>query len=89
MTVEEMAKYACDLWEGSKGVEIHVDPLAVHEAGLLWLSSELAGKELDWCNRFEAREAIAWTLDWEKAAMTTSALSALDLQIHEFYGVKQ
>ena len=89
LTVEEMAKYACDLWEGSKGVEIHIDPLAVHEAGLLWLSSELAGKELDWCNRFEAREAIAWTLDWEKAAMTTSALSALDLQIHEFYGVKQ
>lgn len=89
LTVEEMADYACAQWEGAKGVEIHVDPHAVHEAGLLWLSSELAAKELGWSNRFEAREAIAWTVDWEKAAMDISALSALDLQIHEFYGVEQ
>ena len=88
LTVEEMAEYACAQWEGSKGVEITIDSQAPHEAGLLWLSSELAAKELGWSNRFEAREAIAWTLDWEKAAMQTSALAALDHQIHEFYGVR-
>lgn len=88
LTVEEMAEYACAQWEGSKGVEITIDSQAPHEAGLLWLSSELAAKELGWSNRFEAREAIAWTLDWEKAALQTSALAALDQQIHEFYGVR-
>lgn len=86
LTVEEMADYACAQWEGAKGVEIQIDSKAPHEAGLLWLSSDLATKELGWSNRFEAREAIRWTLDWEKAAMQTSALAALDQQINEFYG---
>ncbi len=89
LTVEQMADFACAQWEGSKGVDIQFDSTAPHEAGLLWLSSELATKELGWSNRFEAHEAISWTIDWEKAAMNTSALSALDHQIHEFYGVKE
>lgn len=89
LTVEQMAEFACTQWAGAQGIDIQVDASAVHESGLLWLSSELATKELGWSNRFEAREAIAWTIEWEKAAMKTSPLSALDAQIHSFYGVKQ
>ena len=86
LTVEQMAEYACAQWEGAKGVDIQIDPNAPHESGLLWLSSELATKELGWNNRFEAREAIAWTIDWEKESMKSSPLSDLDQQINKFYG---
>ena len=86
LTVEQMAEYACAQWEGAKGVDIQIDPNAPHESGLLWLSSELATKELGWNNRFEAREAIGWTIDWEKESMKSSPLSALDQQINAFYG---
>ena len=89
LTVQEMADYACLQWEGSKGVEIQIDQSAVHESGLLWLSSELAAKELGWSNRFEARQAVSWTIEWEKLTMKVSPLEALDLQIREFYGVEK
>ena len=88
LTVKEMADFACTQWDGAKGIDIQIDPSAVHESGLLWLSSDLAAKELRWSNRFEAFEAITWTTDWERAAMKTSPLSALDMQIHDFYGAK-
>jgi CDP-glucose 4,6-dehydratase len=88
LTVEQMAEYACTLWEGARGLDIAVDPNAVHESGLLWLSSQLATKELGWSNRFEAREAIAWTIEWERESMKTSPLVALDRQINAFYGAK-
>jgi len=55
---------------------------------LLWLSSQLATKELGWSNRFEAREAIAWTIEWERQSMKTSPIAALDQQINTFYGAK-
>jgi len=86
LTVAQMADYACTQWAGAKGLDIQIDPYAVHEAGLLWLSSELATKELGWRNRFEAHEAIRWTIDWEKESMHSSPLVALDQQIIEFYG---
>ena len=89
LTVEEMANSACTQWEGSQGIDIQIDPTSPHEAGLLWLSSELATKELGWQNRFEALEAIRWTIDWEKESMHSSPLMALDRQIFEFYGAQQ
>ena len=89
LTVEQMADYACTQWVGSQGVDIQIDPNAVHESGLLWLSSDLATRELGWSNRFEANEAIRWTLDWEKESMKSSPLSALDMQINRFYGEQQ
>jgi len=88
LTVEQMAEYACTLWEGARGLDIAIDPNAVHESGLLWLSSQLATKELGWSNRFEAREAIAWTIEWERQSMKTSPIAALDQQINAFYGAK-
>jgi len=89
LTVAQMAEYACTQWAGSKGLDIQIDPHAVHESGLLWLSSELATKELGWSNRFEAHEAIRWTIDWEKESMQSSPLEALDRQIIEFYGAQR
>lgn len=88
LTVEQMANYACSQWDGSQGIDIQVNDSAVHEAGLLWLSSELATKELGWSNRFEAEEAIRWTIEWEKESMKSSPLSALDSQISRYYGVQ-
>ena len=89
LTVLQMAEYACTQWAGSKGLDIQIDPAAVHESGLLWLSSASATKELGWSNRLEAHEAIRWTIDWEKESMNSSPLVALDQQIFEFYGVEQ
>ena len=89
LTVMQMADYACTQWAGSKGLDIQRVPDAVHESGLLWLSSALATKELGWSNRFEAYEAIRWTIDWEKEAMHSSPLAALDRQIFEFYGAQR
>lgn len=88
LTVKEMADYACTQWEGAKGLDIQIDPNALHESELLWLSSDLASKELRWSNRFEAFEAITWTTDWEKASMKSTPLLALDAQIQEFYGAR-
>ncbi len=86
LTVQEMAEYACSQWDGSKGIDIQSDSNSLPESGLLWLSSELAKKELGWSNRFEAKEAIRWTIDWERESMKSSPLQALDNQIKTFYG---
>jgi len=88
LTVKEMADFACSQWPQSLGIEIQVDPSAVPESGLLWLSSDLATKELGWRNRFEAQEAIGWTIEWEKESMSSTPLSALDQQIIGFFGAK-
>lgn len=86
LTVQEMAEYACSQWDGSEGISIQTNLNSLPESGLLWLSSELATKELGWRNRFEAKEAIRWTIDWERESMKSSPLQALDSQINTFYG---
>ena len=85
LSVVEMANYACSLWKGNLGIEVQVDPTAPHESKILWLSSELATKELAWNNKFEAYEAIRWTINWEREAKLTSPLTALDKQIEAYY----
>jgi hypothetical protein len=65
-----------------------VDPTAVPESGLLWLSSDLATKELGWRNRFEAQEAIGWTIEWERESMSSTPLLALDQQVNSFFEAK-
>ena len=89
LTVQEMASYACSQWPESLGIEIKVDSTAVPESGLLWLSSDLATKELGWLNRFEAQEAISWTIEWERESMSSTPLLALDQQIKTFFEGKQ
>ncbi len=85
LSVAEMANYACSLWEGNLGIEVQVDPTAPHESKILWLSSELATKELAWNNKFEAYEAIQWTINWEREAKLTSPIAALDKQIESYF----
>lgn len=87
LTVQQMAEYACVQWGGSKGIEIQNEGTALPESGLLWLSSKLANKELGWSNRFEAKEAIRWTIEWERESMASTPLQALDKQILEFFKV--
>jgi len=48
----------------------------------------LAIEELGWRNRFEAKEAIRWTIDWERESMNSAPLQALDHQINDFFGAK-
>ena len=69
-----------------KGIEVKEDKNVLPESGLLWLSSNLAVQELGWLNRFEAKEAIRWTIEWERESMKSSPLAALDIQIKEFFG---
>lgn len=85
LTVREMAEYACSQWEGSLGLDIQKDTNALPESGLLWLSSKLANQELGWSNRFEAKESIRWTIDWERESMNSTPLEALDKQITDFF----
>jgi len=89
MTVQQMAEYACEQWQGNQGIEIKPDANALPESGLLWLSSDLALQELGWRNRFEAKEAIRWTIEWEHESMTLSPLKAMDRQINTFFEVSQ
>jgi CDP-glucose 4,6-dehydratase len=88
LTVQQMAEYACAQWEGSKGIDLIEDKNALPESGLLWLSSNLAIQELGWRNRFEAKEAIRWTIEWELESMNSTPLQALDRQINAFFGVE-
>ena len=85
LTVKEVSEIACSKWPGSRGIDIKIDPSAVHESELLWLSSTLATNELGWHNKLEAREAIKWTIEWEKISMSSSPLSAVDQQITTFF----
>jgi CDP-glucose 4,6-dehydratase len=86
LTVQQMAEYSCEQWPGSQGIDVREDRNALPESGLLWLSSNLATQELGWLNRFEAKEAIRWTIEWEKESMNSTPLQALDNQINAFFG---
>jgi CDP-glucose 4,6-dehydratase len=86
LNVEEMVKIACSMWDGDVGYIIERDQKQVYESKLLWLSSELALRDLGWKNSLSAATSIRWTIDWEKESDKTGPQSALDLQINEFFG---
>ena len=74
----------CALWGNNAGFEISQDPQAVHEAGLLMLSSAKAQRELHWHPRWGLDTALAMTVDWYKqyrdgAAMREVTLKQIDL----------
>jgi hypothetical protein len=74
------------MWDGDVGYIIERDQKQVYESKLLWLSSELALRDLGWKNSLSAATSIRWTIDWEKESDKTGPQSALDLQINEFFG---
>jgi CDP-glucose 4,6-dehydratase len=84
INVEEIAKIACSIWEGNAGYVIESDHKQAHESNLLWLSSELAFRDLGWKNSLSAANSIRWVINWEKESNKTDAKTALDLQIKEF-----
>lgn len=89
LSVQQMAEYSCGQWPENLGFEVREDKNALPETGLLWLSSNLAVQELGWRNRFEAKEAIRWTIEWEQESMSSTPLQALDHQIKTFFGVEK
>jgi CDP-glucose 4,6-dehydratase len=86
LSVEEMAKIACSMWEGNAGYIINSDSAYPKESKLLWLVSEKAHIDLGWKNKLSANEAIQWTIKWEKLSYETDPKIAIDLQIKKFFG---
>jgi len=85
LNVEEMAKSACSIWGNNASYIVKSDLAQLPESKLLWLSSERAFQDLSWENKLNAEEAIRWTLEWEKFAISVDAKSALDQQIGEYF----
>ena len=54
------------------------------EANLLWLDSTRAQAELGWSPILGPREAVDWTIRWEKMIDKISVLDAIDFQIQEY-----
>ncbi|WP_215233968.1 CDP-glucose 4,6-dehydratase [Dyadobacter linearis] len=65
LTVQELAEQAIAYW-GSGRYETPVLTEQPHEAGLLKLDISLAMNELHWKPKYDARTAIAKTLEWYK-----------------------
>jgi CDP-glucose 4,6-dehydratase len=86
LSVEEMAKIACSMWEGNAGYIINSDSVYPKESKLLWLVSKKAHIDLGWKNKLSANEAIQWTIKWEKQSYETDPKIAIDLQIKKFFG---
>jgi CDP-glucose 4,6-dehydratase len=63
--VGAVASAVASLWGTGSLVEVDPGP-HVHEAALLALDSRKAGLQLGWRSRITFREALAWTVGWEK-----------------------
>ena len=64
--VGKVAAAVAALWGTDSVVKLD-EQVHVHEANLLALDSRKAELELDWRNRLAFRDALAWTVDWEKS----------------------
>ncbi|MGO9100180.1 MAG: CDP-glucose 4,6-dehydratase [Mycobacterium sp.] len=63
--VGQVATLAAELWGGGAHWELDGGHHP-HEANLLALDTSKAQRELGWCNRLGFRDALAWTIDWER-----------------------
>jgi CDP-glucose 4,6-dehydratase len=63
--VGQVATLAAELWGGGAHWELDCREHP-QEANLLALDASKAQRELDWCNRLGFRDALAWTIDWER-----------------------
>jgi CDP-glucose 4,6-dehydratase len=82
--VGQVATLAAELWGG--GAHWDLDP-GNHppEANLLALDASKAQRELGWRNRLGFRDAVAWTIDWERRVHTgADALTKTREQIAAF-----
>jgi CDP-glucose 4,6-dehydratase len=63
--VGQVATLAAELWDGGAHWELDGGSHP-HEASLLALDTSKAQRELGWHNRLGFRDAVAWTIDWER-----------------------
>lgn len=89
LTVREIADIAAEIWPGNPGVRIHHDETRIHETPFLWLASNHARSELGWQNKFEAREAVRLTLNWEIDSQVNSPTLVLENQIKSYFGERE
>lgn len=86
LTVQDIANIAAEIWPGNPGVQIHNEETQIHETPFLWLASEHARAELGWQNKFEAKEAVRLTLDWEIDSQVNSPNLVLENQVKSYFG---
>ncbi len=67
LPVQQLVEIALECWESGNWKDIS-DASQPHEAGLLQLDINKAGKVLNWYPKLKSREAIEWTIDWYKQA---------------------
>ena len=67
LTVEELVKISIETWE-SGTYEVQQKEGQLHEAGLLKLDITKAKTTLNWEPKLNAKDTIAWTIDWYKTA---------------------
>jgi CDP-glucose 4,6-dehydratase len=82
--VGEVASLAAELWGGGAHWELDggVHPA---EANLLALDASKAHRELGWRNRLAFRDAVAWTIDWERRVLGgADALTVAEDQVTAF-----
>jgi CDP-glucose 4,6-dehydratase len=84
LTVRELAEYACKEWGNTASWSIQDNHDSLPEANLLWLDSNRAKSELLWSPKLNARNAISWTIEWEKETLTSSVVIAIDNQITKY-----
>lgn len=86
--VGQVATLAAELWGG--GAHWELDPGDhPHEANLLALDASKAQRELGWRDRLGFRDAVAWTIDWEKRVHAgADPLAVTEDQIAAFESVR-
>ncbi|WP_204807625.1 CDP-glucose 4,6-dehydratase [Mycobacterium riyadhense] len=63
--VGQVATLAAELWGGGAHWDLQAGDHP-HEANLLALDAAKAQRELGWRNRLGFRDALSWTIDWER-----------------------
>ena len=88
VSVGEVANIVAEFWGGEfKWVQDQNEN--PHEAGLLALDAGRATESLNWHNKLKFRDAIEWTVSWQKSAMSgDSARQLTSKQITDFVGLR-
>jgi CDP-glucose 4,6-dehydratase len=85
LSVKDVVEYASSILDQHLDWELRPNLEGNKETSYLWITSERARLELGWFNKYEAKEAIQLTFDWEKESLISNPLNALDIQINNFY----
>ncbi|RUP01491.1 MAG: CDP-glucose 4,6-dehydratase [Mycobacterium sp.] len=87
--VGEVATLAADLWGGGAHWEYQPGDHP-HEANLLALDATKAQRELGWYNKLGFRDAVTWTIDWERRVHDgADPLTSTQKQIEAFESLQQ